>query len=108
MARSNASDKNELKDIFTKFINENEFTEIGKVLGKGAFGEVRDVKFKNKTMAGKITKRDDDEISEEEKYAIDLRGQNIIKINKIYTKRINGSTYNLIIMEKAILRDLGK
>ena len=108
MARSNASDKSELKDIFTKFINENEFTEIGKVLGKGAFGEVRDVKFKNKTMAGKITKRDDDEISEEEKYAIDLRGQNIIKINKIYTKRINGSTYNLIIMEKAILRDLGK
>ena len=107
-AKSDKSDKGDMTDIYQKFKESCDFTRVGKLLGKGAFGEVRDVVIKNKTMAGKLIKRENNEKSEEEKYAIDLRGQNIIKINKIYTKKINNQQYDLIIMEKAILRDLGK
>ena len=46
--------------------------------------------------------------SEEISLAQELRGPNIIKINKIITKTINNEEYELIIMEKALLRDLGK
>ena len=106
---SSSSRRNEnMLDIYDKFKASCDFTKVGKILGKGAFGEVRDIVYKNKTMAGKLIKRENDEKSEEEKYGVDLRGPNIIKINKVYTKKIDGNTYDLIIMEKAILRDLGK
>jgi len=58
-------------------------------------------------MAGKIVKMKENEQFGEQ-FAADLKGQNIIKITKIISKHINGENYNLIIMEKAILRDLGK
>ena len=106
--RSGKSDKNDMLDIYEKFKESCEFTKVGKLLGRGAFGEVRDIVIRNKTMAGKLVKKENDEKSEEEKYGVDLRGQNIIKINKIYTKTINNTQYDLIIMEKAVLRDLGK
>ena len=103
---SNKSNKeNDSLEIFQKFLDQ---ADIGKVLGKGAFGEVRDVRYKGKTMAGKIIKKDVDEPTDEEKYSEELRGQNIIKINKILQRRIGDSYYSLIIMEKAVLRDLGK
>ena len=102
---SRSSSGNESLEIFEKFLNSN---EIGKVLGKGAFGEVRDVRFKGKTMAGKIIKKEKFEQTDEEKYSEELRGQNIIKISKILQKKIGESYYSLIIMEKAVLRDLGK
>ena len=86
----------------------NEISQIGKLLGKGAFGEVRDITFKNKVMAGKISERENDDKSQEEKYLFDLRGHNIIRMNKIYTKKIDDKYYDLIIMDKAVLRDLGK
>ena len=106
---SSSSRRNDnMLDIYEKFRQSCDFSNVGKLLGKGAFGEVRDISYKNKTMAGKLIKRENDEKSEEEKYGVDLRGQNIIKINKVYTKKIEGNTYDLIIMEKAILRDLGK
>jgi serine/threonine protein kinase len=106
---SSSSRRNEnMLDIYDKFKASCDFSKVGKILGKGAFGEVRDIVYKNKTMAGKLIKRENDEKSEEEKYGVDLRGPNIIKINKVYTKKIDGNTYDLIIMEKAILRDLGK
>ena len=101
--RSNS--RNESLEIFEKFLDKN---DIGKVLGKGAFGEVRDIKFKGKTMAGKIIRKDNDKMTDEEKYSEELRGQNIIKISKIIQKKIGEFYYSLIIMEKAVLRDLGK
>jgi serine/threonine protein kinase len=102
-----------------------EIAQIGKILGKGAFGEVRDVKYKNKAMAVKIMERDKEEKIEGEKLAINLRNYNIIKIQKIYEgekfkntsrdkskDKANNSNssdyYDFIIMEKAVLRDLGK
>ena len=103
------NDKNDMRYIFEKFKNDCDFISVGdRVLGKGAFGEVRDIKFKNRTMAGKLIKKDSNEETEEEKYALDLRSKNIIKINKVYTKQIGNEYYDLIIMEKAVLRDLGK
>ena len=96
-----------LDDIFKAFQNtyNREITQIGKLLGKGAFGEVRDITFKNKVMAGKII---ENEKPGQESLALNLRGQNIIRIQKIYQKEYNKKSYDLIIMEKAILRDLGK
>ena len=95
-------------DIYLKFQDTCDIKKVGKLLGKVAFGEVRDIIYKNKIMAGKLVKREGNEKTEEEKYAMELRNQNIIKINKIYSKKIGGDYYDLIIMEKAILRDLGK
>lgn len=96
-------------NIFEEFKKNNkDIIKIGKTLGRGAFGEVRDVTFKNKVMAGKVVEKDKDEKSQEEKFILELRGHNIIRMNKIYSKKINGKFYDLIIMEKAILRDLGK
>jgi len=47
--------------------------------------------------------------SEEDRLTQELRGPNIIRIQKICKPKIrNGNTYHLVIMEKAILRDLGK
>ena len=96
-----------MKTIFGKFKDED-FTDFGKVLGEGAFGEVRDIKYKNKQMAGKIIKRDKNESSDEEQSYLNFRGQNIIKITKTIQKTIKNEYYTLVIMEKAILRDLGK
>ena len=97
--------------IFEEFKNnyKREILQIGKPLGRGAFGEVRDITYKNnKVMAGKLIEKDEDEQSQEEKFIFDLRGNNLIRMNKIYIMNINDRYYDLIIMEKAILRDLGK
>ena len=103
----NKGGKSEYLEVFNLFMKDKYMTSVGKLLGKGSFGEVRDIVVKNKTMAGKIVKMGNIEKSGEY-FAYDLRGQNIIKINKIISKEIGGVNYYLIIMEKAILRDLGK
>lgn len=83
---------------------------FGKPLGKGAYGEVREVKLNNsvKMMAAKLVKKGNNDDNNEIMIAQDLRGYNIIKINKTISKQFDDGEYTLIIMEKAILRDLGK
>ena len=76
-------------------------------MGKGSFGEVREIVYKDKIMAGKIVMQEN-RVKSGENLAIDLRGRNIIKMNKIIWKEIDNQYYYLIIMEKALLRDLGK
>ncbi len=98
-----------------------EINYIGKVLGKGAFGEVRSVEYKGKAMAVKIMEKDNEDKLQGEKLATNLRNHNIIKIQRIFEnekfkessndRRSSKNTeknYDFIIMEKAILRDLGK
>ena len=99
--------QNDNKEIFEIFKNNGYFENFGKILGKGFFGEVREITYKNKQMAGKIVQNKKNELIGEY-YAADLQSQNIIKIKEIFNKEINGENYNLIIMEKAILRDLDK
>ena len=96
-------------DVF-KFFKDNEQNNqgIGKILGKGAFGEVRDIKYKSRVMAGKLIEKEDKEVSEELSLSVDLRGNNIIKTNKIISKQYKNKFYDLIIMDKAVLRDIGK
>ena len=107
MALNMKNEKDSLS-IYNQFKNDDGNLEIGRLLGRGGFGEVREIKYKNKTMAGKLLKKSNNGMLDEEKYGLELRGQNIIKINKIYTRKVEGIYYDLIIMEKALLRDLGK
>ena len=96
-------------EVFKSFKNEDQRIQgIGKILGKGSFGEVRDIKYNNRIMAGKLIKKEDKEPSEELLLSVDLRGNNIIKTNKIISKLHLGKFYDLIIMDKAVLRDIGK
>jgi len=94
-------------EIFNQFKKDGDFLNVGKLLGKGSFGEVREVTFKNKIMAAKIVMQEANDKSGEY-YASDLKGRNIIKIHKISQKMIKDQNYYLIIMDKAILKDLGK
>ena len=92
--------------VFNEYKSSGEIQDFGKDLGKGAFGLVKDVKYKNKMFAGKLVMKD---TSEEDKLTSELRGPNIIRIQKICKpKTKNGSKFHLVIMEKAILRDLDK
>ena len=101
-------DCNLIFEFFRK--NDNQIEYFGKALAKDTYGKVREIKLKNcmKLMAAKLVKKDNCNNSNEIEVAQDLRGYNIIKINKIITKEYNGEDYYLVIMEKSILRDLGK
>jgi serine/threonine protein kinase len=102
-------DKNTLKKKFEFIAKENEeIQSIGKILGNGAFGEVREILINKKVYAGKLIEKKRGEKTEEEKYGINLRGQNLININKIISSKIGLNEYDLVIMEKAALRDLGR
>ena len=93
-------------ELFQDYKNRGDIQEFGKVIGRGGYGRVRDVKYKNKSFAGKLFIKNN---YDESKEISDLRGPNIIKIQKICEPRQkDGNTYQLILMEKAILRDLGK
>ena len=105
--RKQRRNKIDFLEIFNKFRKDGNFQSVGKILGKGSFGEVREIIYKNKVMAGKIVMQDNRDKSGEY-IAYDLKGKNIIKINKIVEKEIDNQYYYLIIMEKAVLRDLGK
>ena len=72
-------------------------------LGFGAFGEVREVRISSKIYAAKLTEKEKSDYLEPEK----LRGPNIIKIVKVSEREIEKKFYDLIIMEKAVLRDIG-
>jgi serine/threonine protein kinase len=106
----------EIFDIFQKKYN----FEKRKVLGKGGFGVVREIKMKDKIYAAKLVKKDakkDTEKgsineTEENNIILFLHNPNIVKIHKIYQETYYNpltkekEIYNLIIMEKANLKDL--
>ena len=77
---------NDYNEIFNQFKKDGHFLSIGKVLGKGSFGEVREVLCKNKIMAAKISLENNEKAGEI--FSYDLKGRNIIKINKIHMKEV--------------------
>ena len=94
--------------LFGEFKKANkEIEDSKKVLGSGDFGEVREIKYKGKVYAGKLTEKKNGKLNPEK-----IRGPNIVKIYKILEQKIqekksDGKTYNLILMEKALIKDLG-
>jgi len=102
--------KRNYNEIYKRFEGENDIEYFGRSLGKGAYGEVRDVKMKNvnKMMAAKLYIKKKSDQKGEAYYPEKLRGPNIVKINRTIEQEIYQDTYELVIMEKALLRDLGK
>ena len=75
-----SQDYNRIFEIFQK--EENTIEYFGRSLGKGAYGEVREIKLKNsvKMMAAKLVKKERDDEMTEIKVAQEIRGNNIIII----------------------------
>ena len=94
-------------EVFKEYKSRGDIQDYARdKLGKGAFGIVKEVKYKNKLCAGKLIVK---ESLGETEYSEDLKGPNIIKIYKICSPVIKfGNTYQLIIMEKAVIKDMGK
>jgi len=100
--------KYDFKFIFEKFKKENKLTDFGKLLGKGNLYEIRDIKYKNELMVGKIIKEKNYETIDVLNAYSELYGQNIIKTKMMMQETIENENYTLIIMEKALLKDLDK
>lgn len=95
---------NKLDTIFEEFRNSNsKINGFLKLLAESPNGEIREVKYNNKQYVAKLIRLNEKKYFYPEK----LRGPNIIKIIEVIDKNINGQNYQLIIMEKARLRDLG-
>jgi serine/threonine protein kinase len=97
-------------DYIKKFEDEDDIEYFGISLGKGSYGEVREVKIKNasKMMACQIINKKKSELPGEISYLERLRGPNIVKTNKTIEKEIDNYTHELVILEKALFRDLEK
>ena len=96
--------KKDYSTIFEQFQNlDKDIQGFGRSLGSGAFGEVREVRIGNKIYAAKLVEKEKSDNLDPE----GLRGKNIIKILKMTEKNIDNKYYDLIIMEKAVLKDLG-
>ena len=95
---------------YIKFEDEDDIECFGRSLDKGSYGEVKEVKIKNaiKKMAAELCIKKKSELPGEISYLERLRGPNIVKTNKTIEQEKDNYTYELVIMEKALLRDLGK
>ena len=100
----------EYEEVFESFKNDrrNKINKVGKILGKGPRGEVKEIETKDKVLAGKIIKKFRNEKPQNEEILKDLNNEHIVKIEKILSKKINNTEYELILMERAQLKDLGK
>jgi serine/threonine protein kinase len=109
-----------MEELYEKFKESYKF-QLGKVLGKGGFGIVREIIINGKVYAGKLVKKDAkidnekgsvNEKEEKNNIILFLQNPNIVKIYKIYQEIYDNplteekEIYNLIIMEKANLKDL--
>ena len=94
---------NEIFEIFRE--SSSYINQIGKILGTGKSCVVRELNYRNsKKVVGRLIKREN---NDKVKYDI-IGGHNILKTLKILTKNIGNEKFDLIIEEKAILRDLEK
>ena len=93
--------------IFEQFLKQEKKIELFKELSSGENSIIRDIKYEGKPYVGKLTEKIEHDKSSFESYK-KLKGPNIIKINKVFEIYYDKKIYNLIIMEKAGLRDLGK
>ena len=98
------SNKKNYDEVFKKFKQlDEDIEDFRRTLGTGAFGEIREVIIGSKIYAAKLVEKEKSDNLEPER----LRGANIIKIVKISERQIEDKYYDLIIMEKAVLKDIG-
>ena len=111
-------DDNKIKKILEGFIryndnkgkeNTHEIEKYGNKLGQGSSGIIYEVKCKrsNRPFAGKLILNKTERYKERLELIQELRGQNIIKIISLLHKTIENQQYTMILMEKALLKDLG-
>ena len=79
-------------------------------LGSGSDGIIYEVKCQgsNRTLAAKLISNSNHKKDKKLEIIQELKSPNIIRIESILTKKVEGEIYSVIIMEKAILKDLGK
>ena len=79
-------------------------------LGSGSDGTIYEVKVQgsNRILAAKLISNINDKKEKRLKMIQELKGPNIIRIESYLSKEINKEKYAMLIMEKAVLRDLGK
>ena len=97
----------EKEKVFEEMAKANKL-KITKNLGRGGFGLVKEVYFNGKSYAAKLIKKEKDEQVDESELILEFRGPGIVKVNKIYEKKVEGETYHLILMEKAPLKSLSQ
>ena len=96
------------EEVFKDFEKDNKF-KINKDLGKGSFGYVKEITYNNKIYAAKLIKKDAIDIHNESSLILEFRGPGIVKVNKIFTEKYSDrEVYDLIVMEKASLKNLHK
>ena len=99
------------KQIFIDFLRKNNIIEdYKKKLGSGTDGVIYEVKLRqrNRLSAAKLISSESYKKEDRLNIIEELRGPNIINIDRILTSKIKGEEYIMIIMEKAVLRDLGR
>ena len=105
----NSREEEVFKDIEKDQNFKNQNFKIIKNLGKGSFGVVKEILHNNKTYAAKLIKKDANDKNDESSLILEFRGPGIVKVNKIITKKYSDrEVYDLIIMEKASLKNLHK
>ena len=89
--------------------NTHEIEKYGNKLGAGSSGIIYEVKCKrsNRLLAGKLILNKTERDKERLEMIQELRGPNIIKIISLLHKTIDNKKYTMILMEKALLKDLG-
>jgi len=104
---------NKLLEALNKENDNFYFEDFSQSIGKGSFGVVKDIfhKNKNKNYVVKIIlKKNDKDITGENKLTCDINDPHITKIKKIidfeYIQNNEKYYYDIIIMEKANLKDL--
>ena len=102
----NIHNANNIFNIFK--IKYEEITDFNKVLAKGKHYIIREIIYENKLYVAKLTKREKNVLPNDYNLYLNLKGYNIIKIKKIYIELIDNEYYDLIIEEKAVLRDIKK
>ena len=94
-----------LEKTFREFLN-NFNLKMGKKLGSGGFGLVKEVVYNEKEYAAKLIKRENYLEFQESELIKEFRGPNIVKVTKIYNQKYKNEEYNIILMEKSQLKDL--
>ena len=113
-------EQEENASVFKKFLGKNKdknakpnnyVIELYKnKLGSGSDGVIYEVKCQgtNRILAAKLISNRNEKKELRLKLIQELKGPNIIRIESVLSKDIKSEKYAMIIMEKAVLRDLGR